>query len=457
MAARSKVLIIGLDGASPALVERWRGSLPNLGRLIDGGVSGTLRSVNPPRSIPAWYCFATGMNPAKIGVFGFSQRIPGTYDYTFANLSFCRMPPFWIWLNLHGVKTAVVHVPGTYPPQPVDGMMVSGWPAPVNRGNLAYTHPPELGRTIDRHLGRPFEFLSPAPMLPDNDRQMLEERLRIINVHGETARTALKRGDWQAGVVVFSPLDRASHQFWRHIDPSHPAHEPAQAEQFEGALRQVYQACDGWVGRLLELLTPDDTVFIVSDHGFGPARRIFYLNEWLQQEGYLVLEKSEARGGSVVGRLATPLFALNETSPIFRRLTGPLKKRALSNFLRDEYVHHRHGSLVRLNHLPVDWGRTRAYCPDEGALYLNLNGRDPQGSVEPGAEAEALIREIVHRLGTLTDPLTGQPIDLQVHHKGHVYSGPYLDDAPELLITVDGYATEVMAEMGGGSLFASSP
>jgi len=83
----NRVLIIGLDGASPHLVRRWRDDLPNLQRLVTEGTSGTLCSVVPPRSIPAWYCFATGMNPAKIGVFGFSQRRPGTYDYTFANLT----------------------------------------------------------------------------------------------------------------------------------------------------------------------------------------------------------------------------------------------------------------------------------------------------------------------------------------------------------------------------------
>ena len=83
----NRVLVIGLDGASPHLVSEWAEHLPNLRRMMTRGAHGTLESVVPPRSVPAWYCFATGMNPAKIGVFGFSQRIPDTYDYTFANLT----------------------------------------------------------------------------------------------------------------------------------------------------------------------------------------------------------------------------------------------------------------------------------------------------------------------------------------------------------------------------------
>ncbi len=456
-----RVLIIGLDGASPHLVQRWRGHLPNLRRLMTEGTSGTLWSVIPPRSIPAWYCFATGMNPAKIGVFGFSQRRPGTYDYTFANLTFCRAPTFWQWLSRRGIRAAVVHVPGTFPPHPVNGVMVSGWPAPLNRGSLVYTHPPELSRELDRYLGHPFVFASGKPMRVDNDGEMLAERLRILRMHGRAARYALRRCDWQVGVVVFGAVDRASHQFWRHMDPRHPAHDPALAGPFGDALRRVYQAADEEIGRLLELLDPDDACFIVSDHGFGPAYRAFYLNEWIWREGYLVLRDAQGTGEvgwrtRLIGRLSAPVFWLNQASPTFRRLIAPLKRRALSNFVRDEYVRAKGRGLARLNHLPVDWARTRAYCPDEASLYLNLRGRDPQGGVEPGVEADALLGEIISGLRSIPDPETGRPVSLAVHRKEEIYSGPFLADAPELILVMDDYATEVMAELGGGALFAPS-
>ncbi len=456
-----RILILGLDGASPHLVRRWLDDLPNLRRLIAGGAFGTLESVVPPRSIPAWYCFLTGMNPAKLGVFGFSQRRPGTYDYTFANFSYCAMPPFWELLNAEGVEVGVLHVPGTFPPRPLKGFLVSGWPAPLNRGTLTYTHPPELSREIDRFLGRPFEFLSPKPIGRDNEEEMRAERLRILAMHGDVAEHLLRTRPWQVALVVLSPLDRASHQFWKHMDPTHPQHDPQRARRYGEVLREIYRAHDAQVGRLLALLEPDDWVFVVSDHGFGPTHRTFYLNEWLRQQGYLVLKDEEAVGRvpwtvRLLGRLSAPLFWLNQASPLVRRLLEPFKKRALSNRIRDAYVRTKEQGLVRLNHLPVDWSRTRAYCPDESALYLNLRGRDPQGCVTPGPEAEALLAEIEAGLRALRDP-EGRPVKAHLVRKETVYSGPYLAEGPELIVALDDYRTDVMAELGFGALFDPNP
>ncbi len=458
----NRVLIIGLDGASPHLVRRWRSDLPHLRRLMEEGASGTLWSVIPPRSVPAWYCFATGMNPARLGVFGFSQRRPGTYDYTFANFTFCRAPAFWEWLGRAGVRVAVLFVPGTFPPRAVHGLLVSGWPAPLNLGNLTYTHPPALSRDIDRFLGKPFQFDSPVPIGRDNEAQAFPERVRILREHGRVAEHLLRTREWDVAVVVLTPIDRASHQFWKHMDDTHPQHDREQAQRWGNALKDIYRVADEQVGRLLDVVDEGDWVFIVSDHGFGPTHRVFYLNEWLRRQGYLVL-KDEGRVGQVgwrtrlVGRLAAPLFWLNEASPTFRRLIEPFKKRALSNFVRDEYVRAKEGGLVRLNHLPVDWSRTRAYCPDESSLYLNLRGRDPQGIVSPGREARRLLDEIERGLAEVRHPETGERVSVRLYRKEEVYSGPFLGDAPEAIVVMDDYRTDVMAEVGFGALFDTRP
>ncbi len=456
----NRVLIIGLDGASPHLIRRWQEDLPHLNHLITGGASGTLWSVVPPRSVPAWYCFATGMNPAKLGVFGFSQRRPGTYDYTFANFSYCRAPAFWEWLSERGVHVGVLFVPGTFPPRPVNGFLVSGWPAPLNRGGLIYTHPPELSREIDRVLDKPFEFDSPVPIERDNEAIALPERLRITREHGQVAEHLLRTREWDVAVVVLTPIDRASHQFWKHMDPTHPQHNPDLAHEWGDALKRVYQAADEQVGRLLALVDDEDWVFVVSDHGFGPTHRVFYLNEWLREQGYLVLREEEAgRVGwrtRVLGWISAPLFWLNQASPTFRRLIAPLKKRRLSNFIRDEYVRARQQGLVRLNHLPVDWQRTQAYSPDESSLYLNIHGRDPQGIVGPN-EVAPLLEDIITGLAALRHPEDGQPVTLTVHRKEEVYAGPYLAEAPELILAMDDYRTDVMAELGFGALFDPNP
>jgi len=454
----NRTLVIGLDGASYHLVERWKDDLPNLGRLMENGTSGILRSVLPPRSIPAWYCFATGMNPAKLGVFGFSQRRPGTYDYTFANSTYCQMPMFWEWAGQYGVKSGIILVPGTYPPRPTNGFLVSGWPAPINRGKLIYTDPADLSGEIDTVLGAPLEFASSQALDPQHDAEMASELSRLVQMHTTAAEHLLQTRDWQLGVVVLAPLDRASHQFWRHMDPGHPQHDELLVDRYGDALRASYVEHDASVGRLLATVDDDDSVFVVSDHGFGPARRSFYINEWLRQQGYLVLRDGTPVGQAswrtkLVGQLAAPLFKLNSSSETFRRLTEPFKRRLLANALRDRFVRAKHGGRVRLNHLPVDWQHTRAYSPDESSLCLNLRGRDPQGVVEPGEEARILLHEIIEGLTSITDPQTGGSLSVRSYLKEDIYAGPHLVSAPELTLVVDDFNTMVMAELGSGTLF----
>src|SRR5260370_17508715 len=67
-----KAMVIGIDSASPVLIEKWKESLPNLQSIMDHGTYGVLESIVPPESVPAWQSFAAGKNPAKIGLFGFS-------------------------------------------------------------------------------------------------------------------------------------------------------------------------------------------------------------------------------------------------------------------------------------------------------------------------------------------------------------------------------------------------
>jgi predicted AlkP superfamily phosphohydrolase/phosphomutase len=246
------------------------------------------------------------------------------------------------------------------------------------------------------------------------------------------------------------------------MDAQHPAHDPQQSSSLRDALKDVYVASDRQLGRLLDTVGENDWVIVVSDHGFGPTHRTFYLNEWLQQEGYLALKEQNAAQvtlrSRLVAALAKPAFVLNDVSPLFRRLIAPLKKRALSDFVRTEYVRVKERGLVRLNHLPVDWSRTVAYCPDESTLYLNLRGRDPQGIVEPGVEAERILNEIETGLKQLkTSKRDDHGLEVQVWRKEEIYSGPYLAEAPEMIIALDDFRTNVMAEMGAGTLFDYNP
>jgi predicted AlkP superfamily phosphohydrolase/phosphomutase len=188
----------------------------------------------------------------------------------------------------------------------------------------------------------------------------------------------LRRG---ALVCVFDATDRIQHMFWRHIDAGHPAARPS---PHRDAIRDLYQRNDALVGEVAARLRAGDLLMVLSDHGFTSFRRGVNLNEWLRREGYLTLLEGTD------GRMA---------------------------WLRD-----------------VDWSKTRAYSLGLTGMFLNLKGREKCGTVSPGAEAEALKAELVARLTGLADPETSEVGIREAFDAAKLYSGPYLENAPDLLI-----------------------
>ena len=147
----TKVLIIGLDGATPDLVERWvaENKLPYLKQIMQNGVYGKLRSTYPPISPAAWTTFATGYNPGKHGTYDFRDYDPRRYSCfadTIVDSNAFAGKSIWDLVGAAGQKVGVITVPVTYPAWRVNGFMVSGYPTPDAAKSFAY--PPELGQRI---------------------------------------------------------------------------------------------------------------------------------------------------------------------------------------------------------------------------------------------------------------------------------------------------------------------
>jgi predicted AlkP superfamily phosphohydrolase/phosphomutase len=195
------------------------------------------------------------------------------------------------------------------------------------------------------------------------------------------------------GVVacVFDATDRVQHMFHRQ-GPG-------------GAIEDLYRRADALVGKTLPYVDDQTVLFVLSDHGFASFRRGVNLNTWLLRHGYLALKDGAAESG--------PYFD------------------------------------------GVDWSRTRAYALGLSGLYLNLRGREAEGTVEPGPEAEKLIAELAEKLSNLHDDELGQPAIRRAYATGSLYQGPYLDAAPDLIIGYhDGYRTSWDAATGraGGKI-----
>jgi len=348
-----RVAVIGLDCAEPRLVfDRWREQLPNLSRLMAAGTWGPLRSVDPPITVPAWSCMMTGRDPGELGIYGFRNRSKHDYiSLSVADSSAVQVDRLWDHFSRAGKHVIVVGVPQTSPPVPVNGELVSCFLTADPRKD-PYTYPAALRAEIESIVG---SYRVDVRNYRSDDRdRILAEIYEMTEQRFTVCRHLLDTRPWDFFMMVEIGLDRMHHAFWRFLDPEHPRHEPE--HRYRDAIRNYYIYLDEEIGDLLERFDDDTTVLVVSDHGARPMQGAICVNEWLAQEGYLVLEQPPQ---------------------------GP----------------------TAFADARVDWSRTRAW--GEGGYYcrlcLNVAGREPQGIVSPD-EYEQLLDELADRLQRLPGP-----------------------------------------------------
>ena len=445
-----RVLIIGLDGATLDLIEPWAqaGHLPGLSALMKAGGYSRLRSIMPVVSAGAWVTFMTGTNPGKHGVFDFVYREAGTYRLRPVTHPQTSVPSLWKLLSDQGKRVGIINVPMTYPPEEVNGFLVSGLGTPNFK---EFTYPVELGRRL---LQDGYQVNRKMYYAGDREDAFLAETYEIIQGISRAALTLMEESEWDLFTVVFRDTDDIAHAFWRYMDPTHPKFEPG--SRFAEAILGLYRRLDSCVGELVEASGPQTTVFIVSDHGFGPLYKDVYLNEWLRQAGYLTARRPASQR-HVLSRLG---ITRERSSRIMRKLgLGRLERR----------IKDRIGDRIEL--LPrdtwpdfsegIDWPSTRAYSYGyQGQIYVNLAGREPQGTVQPGEEYAALREEICQALARLVDPADGKPVVDSLYRREELYNGPAINVAPDIVVSMRGlaYITRLGYELSNqpGEIFSDS-
>ncbi|MGA3090694.1 MAG: alkaline phosphatase family protein [Terriglobales bacterium] len=218
-----------------------------------------------------------------------------------------------------------------------------------------------------------------------DDKEYLEQARTVLAEHRRAFDVEFPK--FHAGLFFFyfSSLDLNAHMMWRLMDPEHPAYDAALAAQYGTSLEQFYQQIDQVLGEVMPKVDDNTTLLVLSDHGFAPYRHSFNLNTWLLDNGY-VTRKQGASGDS-----AEP-FA------------------------------------------DVDWSRTRAYGLGLNGLYLNIRGREREGIVDAGAEADALLQEIRQKLLEVRDPKDGSQVITRIDFASEAYQGPYARSGPDALV-----------------------
>lgn len=425
-----RLLIVGLDGATFDIIRPMvgQGRLPNLARLMSTGSWGEIRSTIPPRSEPAWSAFMTGQNPGQTGSFDFRTYDPTRYtflDERIVTADVLSGRTFWDVLGDHGYRVGIITVPVTYPSWEVNGLMLSGFPCPD--GALNYTYPEEWAEELTERYNFPVGHFQKSY----SEDAIIEDGYKMMERRTTLAARLLREENLDVLVLVFGAIDRAQHEFWKYLDPAFPSYHSERRCRYEGAIACHYEKADESVGRLLECAGEDPLVFIMSDHGAGPhPLRFFHTNCWLRQMGYLKLKRQRdplqtllKKGISLVKRMVPNRDMLRRLAP--ERMVERVR-------------------TVTLNIGNVDWPTTVAYRfamygPAEG-IEINLKGRQEQGIVAPGSEYEALRDEIIRELRDIRDPDTGEAVAERVYPREEIYSGRYLNRAPDIVLVLgDGY------------------
>jgi predicted AlkP superfamily phosphohydrolase/phosphomutase len=425
---QSKVLVIGLDGATFDLITPWAeaGHLPTLSRLLREGAHGPLRSTIPPMTAPAWTSFATGTNPGKHRLYDWIAREPESYRFSPVTALNGTAPTIYTLLSQAGRRVCTLNIPMTYPPLPINGLMVSGLPAPSTQNTITY--PPGLYQEILQAIGDYILYPDPGQAYSEAGVDAFLERLyRGTEIRTRTFDYLRDREAWDFAMMVFNGTDTICHAMWKYMDREHPLHDPSRYDKYGSAIHDYYQSIDRYLAKVVEALDEDTTLIIMSDHGFGPFHKFIHVNNWLIQEGLMQLRPG------LLPTLKQGLFRLgfapmNVYNLLMQIGLGVLKR---------EVVRGQGQGLLKalfLSFEDVDWRRTVAYSlGNVGQIYVNVAGREPLGCVQPGAAYEKVRDQIVARLMELRDPQTGEKVVEAAYRREEIYSGDQVEHAPDIV------------------------
>ncbi len=397
-AGRRRLLIVGLDGVPPDfLFRRYAAEMPFTSALVRRGARASLRTTDPPISVPAWPVMFTGVDPGTLGFYGFRHRSGSSYTETYVpRADQTPAPTVWELASRAGRRVCAIGVPLGYPPRPVNGIFLSDFLTPP--GSHDFTYPPELAAELEARYG-PYPF--DVVFRSDERVELFDKIVRMTETRFQIAADLLAREPWDLFAVHEIGTDRFHHAYWKYFDEAHRDFVPG--NPFAGSARRYYRVVDEGIARLVRAAPPDTTVLVVSDHGSMAMDGCFCVNQWLVEKGYLALQAPVPAG--------TPL----EKAPVAWDRT-------------------------------VVWGSGGYYA----RIFFNVRGREPQGLVAPG-QIPALRKRLEADLATVRDP-AGNPLAVRVLDPKTIYH-EVRGDAPDLMLYFGDLKWRSAGSLGHPSLF----
>jgi len=407
-----KTVIIGLDGATFDIIHPLAsaGRLPVLERLMREGISAPLRSTILPNSFPGWASCTTGTSEGMHGVFSPFIKNESSYSVRAMSGRDIMTRPVWNILTEHGGRSIVVNVPTTYPPEPMNGLMVTGMLTPGR--SSSFTYPESLKNEL---LNEFPNYVIEPERIPDKHARANEFR-RTIEVRERALRFLMQRGEWDFLMVVFSVLDRAQHDYWADMDSQHPRHDPNTPAEFREFIHDIYQRLDSAVGTVIEQLPANTRLFVVSDHGFCSELFEVRVNELLASAGLLTFKSPGSRK------------SIARIKDLKEKVARRLPSRAPTGNVLDKKV--RYGSAFLDE---IDWSRTRAFFAQDKGVWVNLIGRESEGIVAE-SEFDIVVERAREVLSHLSDPVDSTPVFESVMRREEAFRGDFSHRLPDLVM-----------------------
>lgn len=389
-----------------------------------------MESTFPPVTGPAWASMATGKNPGKTGIFdslirtnkeSFKTRLVTSMDIK-------RAKPYWDYLSNAKVKVGVVNYPFLYPPYRLNGIMVSGLGSDP-QDEISY--PKEFKQLILNKCGY-YQIDLPwySAKYVRNPALFLDELFQLLDMNEKTLHLLLG-GDLEILTFVISASDFAQHYMWRYVDSSQPYYDEEEANKYKNAFTQIWQKIDKIIGSTMQALPEHTNVILVSDHGFGAHRSTFYTGSWLEKEGYLHRKSSAIRARRLQG-----------VAVKFMRRISPYLYRTLGRVARSRGM-----SAIPFTS-EIDFQTSLAFSPANASLVGKICINYEAASIKSHSSDFKTVREdISNKLQTTCRNLG---IRVKIHSPYELYSGQYVNLAPEVLFDIEDGECSVRFGFGKG-------
>jgi predicted AlkP superfamily phosphohydrolase/phosphomutase len=410
----------------------------------------------------------TGKNPGKHGIYEFLVRKPGSYQEVPINADSRDGQTLWEILSEQGYRVAVLNVPVTYPPQKVNGVLISDFLTPG--GKRDFVHPPGLLDEIEEKFGKYYlhmRSLDIATFLSDTYiASFLQDCRSMMLYKFKVAQFLIQKMEFDFLMLHIFSTDRVQHILWHILDPQHPSYRSDLADKYYDEVVAFYREVDKQVGEIIDSFNSSGTVFVISDHGFCKINKSIDLNTWLLREGYIELKRTfPTRVRFFLWKTGFTYEWLCNTlglrwGRLWGKIWGTLWDKFLLLTLKNKFIKapvdffndfsiNKRKWLLSLH--DVDWSRTRAYCKSGlGQIIINLKGREPEGIVNRGQEYENLKREIISKLLNFMHELTGGKEGIEVYAKEDIYCGDYFDEMPDVTFLANkiGYQAGNLIDFG---------